>query len=254
MGDREQMKSAVAATPACLAPEQLEQLVGEPSQTNAHLAACPRCQTELRLLQAFESDAPVPEEGAAVAWISARLERNLSEIKHPSRRRQAVASEAGSWWSRVLAFGKSGALVPVAAILVAAVAGVFLLRPTAEPELRAGLGNKPVFRSQQVELAGPSGELAEAPQVLHWQGFPNATSYRVVIMEVDRVPLWSAATTTLEATLPPPVHAKIVVGKPFLWQVTALDAQGTLLAASPLERFVVTRKGSEPADSVPSQR
>jgi hypothetical protein len=76
MLDRQALKSALVAKPDCLSLEQLESLAADPARSHPHLAQCPRCQAELALLKSFESSEPLPNEGAAVAWISSHLERN----------------------------------------------------------------------------------------------------------------------------------------------------------------------------------
>jgi hypothetical protein len=120
---------------------------------------------------------------------------------------------------------------------------VILLRPAKEPELHANLGSGPaVYRSQQVEIVSPVGELASAPNSLHWKGFPGAVEYKVEIMEVDHAPLWAAKTNDTSFTIPNATRAKMLPGKPVLWQVTALDSQGRTLAVSQLQRFSVARK------------
>src|SRR6267142_220530 len=105
MADRDIWKSALSGTPECLRPEQLEALL-DGKQSNPHLAACPRCQAELAMLKSFESGAPLPDEGAAVAWISSHLDRQLESIKNPSRARAQGAVQnrnaQGSWLVRVL--------------------------------------------------------------------------------------------------------------------------------------------------------
>jgi hypothetical protein len=118
-----------------------------------------------------------------------------------------------------------------------------LLRPSKEPELRANLGAGPaVYRSQQVEVVSPVGELAGAPNTLQWKSFPGAAEYKAELMEVDHAPLWSTKTNDTSFTIPSATRAKMLPGKPVLWQVTALDSQGRMLAVSQLQRFSVARK------------
>ena len=104
MAYRDVLKSTFAATPECLSPEQLEALL-DGKQSHSHLTNCPRCQAELALLKTFESGSPLPDEGAAVAWISSHLDRQLDSIKNPSgvRARAAIQNleTHGSWMTRV---------------------------------------------------------------------------------------------------------------------------------------------------------
>jgi hypothetical protein len=238
---RELLKSALATTPDCLSPEQLELLSGAAEQNDPHVRKCPRCQAELALLKSFQSDAPLHDEGAAVAWISSQTERRLEQIKNPALFRRRGLTPI-SWWQRIFGMRRSGLLIPAAAVVAVAVASVVLLRPAKEPDLRADAGNRPgVFRSQEVEVIGPSGELPQAPTTLQWRVFPGAANYKVTVMEVDRSPLWTSVVNETEAKIPASLPAMMHPSKPVLWQVTALDAQGHSLATSQIYRFVVSR-------------
>ena len=71
-------QEAAAATKECLPLETLERMMDNPSRdpkAAAHLAGCAHCQTELAMLKNFEQSTPSADEGAAVAWIAAQLER-----------------------------------------------------------------------------------------------------------------------------------------------------------------------------------
>lgn len=256
MLNRTSINQALTATPDCLTLPELEKLAEESSPNNPHLAQCPRCQAEVAMLKSFESSTPLPDEGAAVAWISARMERQLGQIKHPTTSRVgdiAAASEA-SWLSRWLGSRRVLWLVPVAALLVAVAAGVLTSRRSKEPELRADAGNGPVvYRSQEIEVTGPAGELVEAPKSLQWKAFAGTAEYKVSIMEVDEVPLWSGQTRDSIVTIPNATRAKLLPGKPVLWRVTALDSLGHVLAVSQMQRFSVQRKSSRTTSGVLSQ-
>jgi hypothetical protein len=251
MSDREILKSSFAATPECLAPEQLEGMLDGKS-THLHLASCPRCQAELAMLKSFESAAPLPGEGAAVAWISSRLDRQLDTIKHPvrSRARAAVQSlEPRSWMSRIFGQGGFRWALPVAAVAAIAIASAVLLQPAKPPQLQANAGNNPVvYRSQEVAVVSPVGEVQKVPQQLVWQAFSGAAMYKVVIMEIDQTPLWTGDVKESSAVIPDSVRAKMLPGKPILWLVTALDGQGQTLATSQIERFSTPREHSSEID------
>ena len=71
-------QEAAAATKECLPLEVLERMMDNASRdakAAAHLASCAHCQTELAMLKNFEQSTPSADEGAAVAWIAAQLER-----------------------------------------------------------------------------------------------------------------------------------------------------------------------------------
>lgn len=243
MINRSNLKAALAAKPDCLSLHELEQLAEDSSQKHPHLADCPRCQAELALLKEFESNAPLPDEGAAVAWISSHLERRLDQIKNPALASAQKETASVGWLVRLFRTGNARWLVPVAAVVTIGTASVLLLRSTKEPELHANLGSGPaVYRSQEVEVVSPVGELPEAPKTLQWKTLTGASTYKILIMEVDRAPLWSAGTQDISVTIPSATRAKMFPGKPVLWQVTALDSQGRVLAVSQVERFSVAKK------------
>jgi hypothetical protein len=129
MLDRQALKSALATTPECLPLENLEKLSAEEVRAHEHVSQCARCQTELAMLREFETSEPLPGEGAAVAWISAQLERQQAAIKRPSRAAQRRLSEVegggtSSWLSRLFGFQTMRVWLPVTAALALAVAGI----------------------------------------------------------------------------------------------------------------------------------
>jgi len=259
MLNRSTLNEALRMQPGCLTPEELEKFVEDPAPGNAHLSSCSRCQAELALLKSFESSEPLPDEGAAVTWISARLERQLDQIKNPGLARVTHSSEDLSWFSRVFGlrtFGKGSVrwLLPLSAMLVVGL-GIFAVsRRSQEPNLRADAGNGPaVYRSQEIEVSSPVGEVAKAPTILQWKPFGGSAEYKVSIMEVDEVPLWTGQTNDLILTIPNAIRAKMLPGKPVLWRVTALDGQGRVLATSQLQRFSVQRKSSGSTSGVLTQ-
>lgn len=241
MFDRSTLNRALAVKPECLSPRELEQLADDVSPKHPHLASCPRCQAELAMLKEFESSVPLPDEGAAVAWISSHLDRQLDRIKHPDNK-GTLPTGTSTWFSRLFGTGVARWVVPVASFAVVAVVSSILLRPKA-PELKAELGSSPaVYRAQEVLTISPSGELPKAPKDLQWKLFNGATQYKVSVMEVDHVALWSGTTNYTSLTIPDSTRAKMLPGKPVLWEVAALDSQGRVLAVSQVQRFSVARK------------
>lgn len=247
MSDRDILKSTLAATPECLAPEQLEALV-DGRKTHPHLAGCPRCQAELAMLKSFESGTPLPDEGAAVAWISSRLDRQLDSIKHPirSRARAAVQTlEPQSWLTRIFGQGGFRWALPITAVAAIAIVSALLLQPPKPPQLQANAGGKPaIYRSQEVTVVGPAGELQQVPQQLQWQAFSGAETYKVEITEIDQTRLWAVDTRETSVEIPASIRAKMLPGKPILWQVTAVDGQGRVLGTSQIQRFAAPREHS----------
>jgi hypothetical protein len=243
MSDRDILKSTLSTTPECLAPEQLEALL-DGKRSHPHLAECPRCQAELAMLKSFEFGAPLPDEGAAVAWIGSHLERQLENIKNPSRgsllRPATQRLEVPiSWLARILGLGGMRFVLPATALAAIAIASAILLRPAKAPELQANVAKQPaVYRSQEIQLVSPIGDAEQVPRELSWQTFAGAASYRIVVMEVDHSALWTSETNKSSAELPVSLRAKMLPGKPILWQVTALDAQARVVGTSQVQKFV----------------
>lgn len=244
MINRSTLKAAFTPKPGCLLAEELERVLENPSVQHPHIANCARCQAELAMLKEFEASIPLSDEGAAVTWIASEMERRLPLIKRPGAAQQHNSRrESASWLTRIFGNASVRWLVPVTAIVLVAVTSVVVLRSRKEPELQANLGSGPaIYRSQQVDVIAPVGELPSAPKELQWKSFATAAKYKVEVMEVDHALLWSSETNYITLTIPAPARAKMLPGKPVLWQVTALDNQGRVLAVSQVQRFSVARR------------
>lgn len=247
--DRQLLKSALSASPDCLSIEQLEVFTGSDAQLPPHLANCARCQAELEMLKAFESSAPLPQEGAAVAWISSQLERNRDQIRATG----SVARKVEHWWiAWLFQPGKMRFAIPALAVTAALIVGVVFLRSPKEPELRADAGNNPaVYRSQEVQLVSPIGDIEQLPTEFKWNPYPGASSYKLNVMEIDHVSIWNGKNSDTNLTIPASLRAKMLPGKPFLWQVSALDPSGRVLASSQVQKFVAPRGPSSSGESLP---
>jgi hypothetical protein len=232
------LKAALAPSPSCATIEELgrfrEGAAGEDAARVAeHVAGCLRCRTELALLEEFIEAAPRPDEEADVRWIAAQLERDLAPgstpVLEPSRSRRR--------WRAPGARGLAGAALALAAALLLVVLHEQGTRP---PVLSPDAADGPeVFRSGSVASLTPAGDLDRSPTELRWEPFPGAASYSIVLMEVDRTPVWEAEAREPGASLPPEVRARMVPGKPLLWQVVARDAAGAAIATSSVQRFRV---------------
>src|SRR5207253_725687 len=81
----------------------------------------------------------------------------------------------------------------------------------APPALAPGAATGPeVFRSEEVILESPAGDLATAPKQLRWFAAPAAHSYSVELMEVDRTMVFSAESREPKLALPASVRARVV--------------------------------------------
>jgi hypothetical protein len=235
------LRKALSPSGACAAPLDLGALAdGSLAQPAAarlrdHVWKCARCQTELALLKEFEDAAPGPDEERAVKWISARLERRFAQPAagpSPVRIHEAAALPRRSWFKAV---NVGGFAVAAATLAVALTIG---LREGRAPELTPpSPAASAVLRSAGVTTLSPAGDLDAAPKELRWEPRTDAASYSVKVMEVDGIALWSAETREPVVALPAPLRAKIVPGKPLLWEVVAKDAGGRTVAWSGEQRF-----------------
>jgi hypothetical protein len=227
---------ATAATEECLPLEALEKMTGTAAadtKAATHLAGCPHCQTELSMLKSFEASVPSEDEGAAVAWIAAQLERR----QNAANARPAVARVP--FWRAMF---KMPYLAGAAALAVVLALGISLYHGTnTEGPGKIGGGNygNNAFRSGAIHLLSPVGEQSSAPAEFRWDAVPNASSYVVDLKDVANVTLASAKSTQNVLAATPEMRANMLSGKPLHWKVTALDASGNPLADSNGETFKI---------------
>ena len=240
--ERRLLKKALSRSRDCATIEELGGLSDGSlspvavARVTGHVASCPRCKTELALMEKFESATPGPEEEGTVRWIATRLERRFSPDE------AARAASRDPWWRRWItapALNRAGFALAAALLVVAVGAGLWNRRA---PGLVSPSGGEAVFRSGALTGMSPVGDVDQAPAELRWEPLPAAAAYSVRVMEVDRVELWSAGTHDPRVPLPPAVQARLVPGKPLLWEVTAKDAAGDTLASSGLQRLRLKSK------------
>lgn len=200
---------------------------GEAAKTLAHVRQCPHCQAEIAMLRSFESATPSANEGAAVAWIAAQLERN-QQTRGGSQQKQRSRSVA-SWRN----FFRIPYMAAAAALVLAAALGISLyVSENSRPTFNTNYGVSPM-RSGSIRLTGPSGDIAQAPSQFTWEAWPNAASYNVKLtgIDMDHTLVWQGASSQNSLTLSPEVKALIRPGKPLELTVTALDSAGHPLAS-----------------------
>lgn len=216
------LKEALGHQAACVSRARFtEELTAAERE---HVQHCPRCQAELALWQEFSDSTPDAEDGAAVPWIVAELRRRAN--------REAEAPAAIWTWLRVRTLSAAAA----ALVLVAMVGYLTWDR---EPVIGEIQNTKAVYRTGQLRIVSPVGDIQEVPTVLRWDNTLDAEQYEVGIFEVDRTPLWNATTPGTQIELPPSVSAQLVPGKTVLWEVSARNAAGALIAQSGTQRFRV---------------
>lgn len=215
-------QEAVAATRDCPSLEVLERVMEKNSsdpKAAAHVSECPHCQSEMAMLRSFETSTPSENEGAAVAWIAAQLQRN----------QKAPAAQSSA---KVIPFWRAMFRLPymaaAAALVVAITLGVSLYHSdNGQPIIHVPQNG--IYRGGDIKLTTPS-DLNQPPDQLTWEAVPGANSYSVEVDDVTGDKMWESKSTTNSISLDPGVKAKMVPGKPLKWTVTAVDANGKDLA------------------------
>ncbi len=217
---------AASATEDCLPLEKLEKMTESSSadpKAAAHLAECPHCQTELSMLKSFEASVPTADEGAAVAWIAAQLERK----QNAPAAKQTVARVP--FWRTMFRVPYLAGAAALAAVLVL---GISLYKPEGPGKIGGGSYGNSAFRSGAVHLVAPVGNLEQAPAEFRWEAVSGADSYMVELKDVTGKTLASARSTQNAMAVTPEMKANMSSGKPLSWKVTALDASGNAVADS----------------------
>jgi hypothetical protein len=198
-------KEALAPTPDCLPLDRLGDALTPDQQ--AHVAECVRCQTELALHDRMMNEESSPES----QWIAGELRRNNKSNVIPFRPRMG----------RVLS-------AVAAAIVLLLGAGTWLRMREQAVEVDMTPGT---YRSARLELLTPGGDVAQPPNELRWTAVPDATLYRVHLLEVDATEIWSAGTAETHIVLPPQAVAEFKPGKSLRWNVSAYRGNEQLMAS-----------------------
>jgi hypothetical protein len=220
-------QEAASATEECLPLEVLERMTENASadaNASAHLAGCAHCQTELAMLKNFEQSTPSADEGAAVAWIAAQLERRQSA---PLAQQKIVRVP---FWRTMFRVPYLAGAAALAAVLIL---GISLYHGNSDgpSKINPGLGSGQ-FRSGAIHLVSPITEQNIAPTEFRWDAVQGAASYTVELKDVAGITLASAKSTQNVLPVTPEMKANMISGKPLKWQVTALDANGNAVADS----------------------
>jgi hypothetical protein len=227
-------QEAASATAECLPLEVLERMTENGSadpKAAAHLAGCAHCQTELAMLKNFEQSTPSADEGAAIAWIAAQLERRQTA----PIAQQKIARVP--FWRTMFRVPYLAGAAALAAVLIL---GVSLYHGNSEgpSKINPGLGNGQ-FRSGAVHLLSPIADQNSAPVEFRWNAVQGASSYTVEMKDVAGITLATANSTQNVLPATPEMKANMVSGKPLKWKVTAKDASGKEIADSSTEQFKV---------------
>jgi hypothetical protein len=220
-------QEAAAETKDCLSLEVLEQMMDNTSRdakAATHLAGCAHCQTELAMLKSFEQSTPSADEGAAVAWIAAQLERR----QNVPVAQQKIARVP--FWRTMFRVPYLAGAAALAAVLVL---GISLYHGGSEGpgRINPGLGSGQ-FRSGAIHLVSPIADQISPPTEFHWDAVQGASTYRVDLKDVAGITLESAKSSQNVLPVTPEMKACMVPGKPLKWQVTAINANGKAIANS----------------------
>jgi hypothetical protein len=227
-------QEAASATAECLPLEVLERMtenVSAEPRAAAHLAECAHCQTELAMLKNFEQSTPSADEGAAVAWIAAQLERRQSAPVA----QQKIARVP--FWRTMFRVPYLAGAAALAAVLIL---GISLYHGSSDGpgKINPGLGSGQ-FRGGSIHLVSPIADQSSAPQEFRWDAVQGAESYSVELKDVAGITLASATSTQNFLPATPEMKAVMVSSKPLKWKVTAIDATGKEIANSGAEQFKV---------------
>jgi hypothetical protein len=227
-------QEAAAATKDCLPLETLEQMADNTSRdakAAAHLAGCAHCQTELAMLKNFEQSTPSADEGAAVAWIAAQLQRQQNA---PVAQQKVVTV---SFWRTMFRVPYLAGAAALAAVLIF---GFSLYHGNSDGpgKINPSLGSG-TFRSGSIHLVSPIADQSSAPTEFQWNAVQGASSYTVELKDVAGITLATAKSSQDFLQVTPEMKANMVSGKPLKWKVTALDAAGNEIANSSMEQFKV---------------
>lgn len=227
-------QEAAAETKECLPLETLERMADKTSRdakAAAHLAGCAHCQTELAMLKNFEQSTPSPDEGAAVAWIAAQLERRQNA---PLAQQKAAAVP---FWRTMFRLPYLAGAAALAAVLIF---GISLYHGNSDGpgRINPALGSGQ-FRSGSIHLVSPIADQPSAPAEFHWDAVQGASSYTVELKDVAGITLATAKSSQNVLPITSEMRANMVSGKPLQWKVIALDASGNEIANSGAERFKV---------------
>jgi hypothetical protein len=220
-------QEAAAETKDCLPLEVLERMtenVSADPRAAAHLAGCAHCQTELAMLKSFEQSTPSADEGAAVAWIAAQLERRQSA---PLAQQKIVRAP---FWRAMFRVPYLAGAAALAAVLIV---GVSLYHGNSDGpgRINPGIGSGQ-FRSGSIHLVSPITDQNNAPAEFRWDAVQGASSYSVELKDVAGITLATASSTQNVLPVTPEMKANMISGKPLKWQVTARDANGKEIANS----------------------
>lgn len=211
--------------PGCPPIEELNE-----ARWQAHVAGCPFCEMDLKMLLEFEQAMPTTAEQADVAAIVDDLRQRRTPATEPKQ------SWRG-WFTMPMLPRLVGGLA--ALVLVAAIGLQWQGRRDLEYPIASGSG---VVRSA-VEIAlEPQGDLSALPDELRWTAVPGATRYRLIATEVDGTPLTQLEVNDPKAPLPDALRTVMLPMKTVLLEIQAVDGTGKVVAKATGLRLKLDKK------------
>jgi hypothetical protein len=184
----------------------------------------------------FERGTPRANEVAIVTQIEDQVRGALAPIFMQS-------AMARPWLDNALSALRSWrayAAVGTFAALAATVTLVYL-PGTRAPEI-GRIDPAQTYRSLEIVNLTPKGIVQTVPRKLSWHPVAGASSYEVGIRTVDESDVWTASSIEPSLRIPANVGSRLDANRTYLWQVTALDTSGRMLARSNLQRFFILSK------------
>jgi hypothetical protein len=192
------------------------------------------------MLKSFEEATPSVEEGAAVAWIAAQLERQQTA---PMQQRRGLGASAQQTSAARVPFWRMLFRVPYMAGAAAMVAVLALGISLYNSNAGSGGGLKPPVIGDNyrggLKLLSPIGNVTQTPTEFRWEAVPGAVSYKVELTDVIGNPLASASSSQPQLVATPEMTAAMHAGTPVNWKVTAYDGSGKMIAESSGGNFKV---------------
>ncbi len=195
-----------------------------------HLGRCPLCSARVEAFKVFLSNQPTP--GSRPEEARATLERFVAQLISPEPiARKIVAARRPPWPLRTL----RRRWVAVPAMAVATVIVLYLTwAPGRGPETPSGrLRMEPTTTATEL-LVLENGKAREDGSIsLRWRGVPEATGYRVQLLDagLDEVASFETGADTALVLLPGRLPR---LPGPILWRVQALLDGGEIAHSRPV--------------------
>jgi hypothetical protein len=192
-----------------------------------HLAACSRCTVRFNVLRQVKRDlqpqvdsfagAFGADEGASLLRVAAGQKIRSLDPRHPGTRSTTLLRPFGMLSGLRFAVG-------FVAVLAVVTTGAYLTlaRLRKHSELRSP--------SLKITLLEPVGTVSSAPGTFRWTPVTNAEDYYLELIDDTLVRVHAGSIFLItEATLPAAARSKLVKGRPYVWSISAYDADGNLV-------------------------